>query len=131
MQGASSMETFFRLLRFPQAFALLFAGQGVNMANLRLSLMDRQAFSGCCASFRICPCCVVNPGVTSSVSLLPWAPRAVACLQGLQRGGLRSVAGAGRRRAVLAAPPDRGRAAEAQDARAQGQVVWCRSGWHA
>lgn len=51
LQGATSMETFLRLLRFPQAFALLFAGQGVNMANLRLSLMDRQASSCKCAQY--------------------------------------------------------------------------------
>ncbi len=40
-QGGSGLETVLRLMRSPQGFALLFAGHGMNMANLSLTLMDR------------------------------------------------------------------------------------------
>ncbi|CAL8470856.1 g10398 [Coccomyxa elongata] len=39
--GGSGLETVLRLMRSPQGFALLFAGHGMNMANLSLTLMDR------------------------------------------------------------------------------------------
>lgn len=40
-QGGSGIDTVLRLMRSPQGFALLFAGHGMNMANLSLTLMDR------------------------------------------------------------------------------------------
>jgi hypothetical protein len=35
------METALRLLRSPQGISLLFAGDRINVTNLRLSLLDR------------------------------------------------------------------------------------------